>query len=187
MSALPESQRGAALILVLWVSAAAAALAVGFLGWARADANLNRNAEAEIRARLATESALAATAYQITIRQTGAQETAEPSSRSRSAGSTCRSSSMASSGLIDLNKGSEGLLEGLAIATGVDRRDAAAAAKAIVAWRDVPKSKSQGKLIQRKLFGDRLVSRTDHAFDHVNELRLVPDLDPASCSAWLPG
>ncbi len=62
------------------------------------------------------------------------------------------------SGLIDLNKGSEGLLEGLAIATGVDRRDAATAAKAIVAWREVAKSKSEGKLIQRKLFGDRLVS-----------------------------
>ncbi len=178
LSAHPaDSQRGAALILVLWVSAAAAALAVGFLGWARADANLNRNAEAEIRARLATESALAATAYRLMAGKLALKNGRAELTVSLD-GVDVQAIVHGESGFIDLNKASKGLLEALAIATGVDRSAADAAAKAIVAWRDVPKSKSQGKLIQRKLFGDRLVSRTDHAFDYVNELRLVPDLDP---------
>jgi general secretion pathway protein K len=182
-----RNERGAALILVLWVSAAAAALAMGFLGWARAEVGLNRNAEAEIRARLATRSALAATAFEMASGRLALKK-GEADLTVSVDGIAVQVTVHGESGLIDLNKGSQGLLEGLAIATGVDRREAAAAAKAIVAWRDVGKSKSQGQgqLIQRKLFGDRLVSRTDHSFDHVNELRLVPDLDPGVLRRMVP-
>ncbi len=179
------NERGAALILVLWVSAAAAVLAMGFLDWARADASLNRNAEAAIQARLASEGALAAAAYEMASGKL-ALERGRAELTVRLDGVEVQVTVRGELGLIDLNKARQDLLAGLAEATGVDRKAAALAAKAITAWRDVPKSKTQGQVVQPKLLGDRLASRRDHGFDHVNELRLVPGLDPAVVDKLAP-
>jgi general secretion pathway protein K len=174
-----DGERGVALVVVLWFTAAIAALAVAFGALARGEALRSRNMVDAITARALLRAAL----------DRGVMEILEPTVPAPApgvaldwqlAGARLVITIRGESGKVDLNGADSRVLRGLVEALGRDEAEAANVADAIVDWRD------EDSLRQPHGAEDRDYRAADHPgaaadapFVHAGELREVLPVDMA--------
>jgi general secretion pathway protein K len=181
-----SGERGIALIMVLWFVVAMATLAMGYTALSRAETQRSHNAVEAIEGRAVLEAALARTA----------QELGEPYPMWRLDGSLVRWSFEGlpvlirierESGKVDLNKGSEPLIEQLMPALGFASDKGAEIADAILDWRDADDLKRKSGAEARDYSrADRAYGPANGPFLHLNELRDLLPMDPASFTRLEP-
>ncbi|MEZ5823863.1 MAG: type II secretion system protein GspK [Geminicoccaceae bacterium] len=174
-----DSQRGAALIFVLWLITAITVLTAG-LSTARNGIVLDTHAEiSRLRARIALDSALEVAVEQ--LRAGNFDTTGQTELLFGTVAVDVRAS--AESGRIDLNAAPEELIGGLAAAAVADRDEAARIADTLLDWRDENDlRRTQGAEKGQYGRGDLDYGPADGPFRYVDELRLVLGV-PAEAAA----
>lgn len=176
-------ERGAALVMALWFSAAAAILAMAFLQGARTQNTIAAGALGATRARLAEEAAVAWSAARLLAEEV----VLEP-------GGTALTWSLgdirldilvsAESGRIDVNYAAVETLMELAGKLGVAAEEVEALGEALRKWRK--EDEPEGVRIERPPLGSRLLPPVRRRLERVAELRMVPGMPPAAYAALAP-
>ena len=131
-----QSQKGTALIVVLWIAVLLSALLAGALTLSRGEAR-NAHARAEaLKARAAAQSGLNLAAYRIAVGSAASIDALAQSANPSINGYSLRFKPGEESRKLDINLATEQTFEALFIFTGVDIETAQSLAARIADWRD---------------------------------------------------
>lgn len=160
-----RSQRGLALVAVLWMVAALALLAAALAGGTRAEVRVLHAYESDLRALAAGDAAIHLVA--MALRATQPRPDRLVTETVRFDGLDIQVRVLPASGFVDLNSAPETLLRDLfEFAGGADPGEAAALAAEVLAWRD-----RAGQVIDP---ADAIPGGRRVRFDVVEDLLLVP-------------
>lgn len=174
----PAGERGMALVIVLWFTAAIAALAVAFGALAHGEALRSRNMVDSITARALLRGALDRAVLEI-LRPTQPAPAEGVVLDWRLAGARIGIEIRGESGRVDLNQAEAPLLK--ALVEGLTRDEAAASrvADAIIDWRDPDSLRQAHGAEDREYRAADRVGPANAAFVHPAELREVLPVDMA--------
>lgn len=145
MTRAGASQRGIALILVLWLVVLLSLLATGFSAAVRTDARISHAAVAGLRAAALADAAIHRGLATLLHPETADHRRGNGQPLTvRLEGATAVATAWEEAGKVDINTAPPELLAGLVAALGVDADDAPALAAAIVDWRDADDSPLPG-------------------------------------------
>jgi general secretion pathway protein K len=171
-----QSQRGVALILVLWVAALLTVIAASFAYAARTDMNILGNQSLRARAEAAAGAGLERAVYEafkpISDPTRWRQDGREYSFAFGDA--QVRVSVMDESAKIDINEGSPALLKGMFVSVGLSDQEASQLVDAMQDWRD-PDSLSRLNGAETEAYATAGLKQkpANAPFQTVEELRLV--------------
>jgi general secretion pathway protein K len=176
------SQRGVALILVLWMLTLLTVMANGFVYATRAELDLGASRLALARAEAAADGAIQRALYEMIQPPTDAAAVWKTDGRPYRVvwpDTEVEVAILEESARIDLNAASDTLLRGLLLSVGVDAESAESLVDAIVDWRDAddlvrPRGAEQAAYVAAGM--DHVPSNGN--FQTVDELRLVLGMTP---------
>lgn len=174
----PERESGVALLIVLWVMALLAVLALSFVNDARTDLQMVRNQYEAARARSIADAGVSLAVLGL-VQPTAATTWREDGTATPLAfdGGSLEISLQDEAGKIDINSASPALLADLFRVVGLDQDTAGQLAGAIAEWR------ARQLLTSRKRPGSAgppvVADPAADAFKSVEDLGLVPGMTPA--------
>ena len=176
-----NSQRGVALVLVLWVISLLAVIAGNFAYSMRGEAQIARNLVSSAQARALAEAGVHRAWYELTRPPTDAQRWL-PDGAGREMnvpGATVKVTIQDESGKIDLNTASDDLLKGLFRSVGLAEDASVALVDAIVDWRDPDKLRRPhgAEEAEYRAAGKNYVP-TNAPFETVDEIQRVLGMTP---------
>ncbi|EIL95478.1 type II secretion system protein GspK [Rhodanobacter sp. 115] len=176
-----RSQRGVALLVVLWACTLLAILLGGYAAMARTEGLQARYQFEQTRAHYAAEAGLMRAVYALQAPDMANRWTADGRSYPfRFDGASVSVSATDEGGKVDLNTAKPEVLVGLFRAAGENDSQAAALAKAVVEWRSFAISNEQKA--QRKaayVAAGRSYGPRNGAFASVQEVQMVLGMTPA--------
>jgi general secretion pathway protein K len=178
INALPQGQRGIALLVVVWVLALLAVLIVGFSGDARTELLLARNNYESAQARSIADAGVALAVFGVLDPLPETQWPADGRPREmRYADGTIRVSVQDEGGKIDLNAAPPEFLAGLLRTVGLNAGDAFRLAQAIDEWRQA-RQQADAPPASRRGVSRAAIRRQTTTFRVIEDLRLVPGITP---------
>lgn len=175
------SQRGVALVLVLWVISLLAVIAGNFAYSMRAEAQIARNLVSAAQARALAEGGIHRAWYELT-RPTTDTLRWQPDGLQREmqlSGASVRVTIQDESGKIDLNTASDDLLKGVLQSSGLPEDASAALADAIADWRDSDKlRRPRGAEAEEYRTAGKSYVPTNALFETVDEVQRVLGMTP---------
>ncbi len=174
------SERGVALVSVLWILAFLTVVASGLSLQARTETRLAHNLVSVAQAREAAAGAVQVAMFELLYESTGLRWRGDGSIEEILLGdATVQVTVFDEVGRIDLNKASADLLGKLFEAAGADAAEASALADAVIDWRDEDQlHRLNGAEDRDYEAAGRPYGAKDKAFDSVEELQLVLGMTP---------
>ena len=185
----PRSQRGVALVLVMWVSILLAVIASSFIFEARTDMLVVRNSISIARAQAAADAGVHRAVFEL-YRSDNSPEAwrrdGTPHDWTFDA-TPVRVEIGDESGKIDINTAAEPLLRGLLVSVGLTEEEAAKLLDAIIDWRDTDSLKRVNGAEEQDYTAAGLTYRPANAqFQAIEELQLVLGMRPETYRRMAP-